>query len=190
MAKTNFQKLEQLWTKLVRAWTGATQFVEVQKMMELSGTCSLRTFVNYLVMSRYIGKIRLLPKGCLDPPRPDLHVLPFSPPEKSYNLRSSTKHNTEETTRKREEEERLKGLTGSQKYMEMMSVEDKEEFAVLRKKVLPSQIKMKLKTMLQVTRKVNLQARNSYFEEKRESGFLKAGYELWYAIIDFLLYEH
>ena len=47
LSDSAFERLEVLWTKIVRAWTGATRFVSTLDMLEQSGTCSLREFTVY-----------------------------------------------------------------------------------------------------------------------------------------------
>ena len=180
LAKTNFQKLEKLWIKVLRALTGATEFVPIQVMLEESGMCNFRAFVNYLLMCRYIKGAELLPAGCFDPTHPLQTELPDSPKfgYSDRTLRTSTIEKS--MISKQNEQERLdkKAMKKSELFLEEVTDAEKEIFDFVWKNVRVDRMKAKLKSMLKINRKgENLKMRKKIFDEFKKSKIEKYNLE-------------
>ena len=167
LSDSAFERLEVLWTKIVRAWTGATRFVSTLDMLEHSGTCSLREFTVYLLMSRQLKGANLLPEGCFAPPAPEKRTLPSSPvPEhNSYNLRPSTRKKTQESQIRFQSAELEKTKSKTEKFTQAISEFAKETFETQKKRWPVHKVKLKLKTALKITFRTNVTLRRQFFKK-------------------------
>ena len=118
MSKSLFNRLDLIFTKLVRAWTKASNFVNNSILFEQAGVASFRSFSEYLLASRYISKNKSFSffskKNWCPQIDPTLITLPDSPPITTRILRSSTiadsKRSLEEAqARKQAIEEKKRG---------------------------------------------------------------------------------
>ena len=167
LSDSAFDRLECLWTKIVRAWTGASRFVSTLDMLGHSGTCSLREFTVYLLMSRHLKGAKLLPEGCFAPPAPERRTLPSSPAlEKgSYNLRPSTRKKTQESQIKFQTEELEKSKTKTEKFTQAVPESAKETFETQKKLWPVYKVKLKLKSALRITFRTNVRSRQQFFKK-------------------------
>ena len=180
LAKTNFQKLENLWIKVIRAWTGATEFVPIQVMLEESGMCTFRAFVNYLLMCRFIKGAKLLPIGCFEPTLPLQTELPESP-KFGYSDRILRASTVEKSINSRSnEQERLdrKMLKKSELFLSEVTDAEKEIFSFVWNDIRIDRMKSKLKSLLKINRKgKNIKVRKKIFDEFKNSKIEKYNLE-------------
>ena len=168
MSKTLFSKFEHLWVEICRKWTGATQFVPIETMIRESGTCTLETFITYLLMSRSLRGAKLLPKAKLLPSTPYKTTLPTSPKiqiQKRSSNRPSTMLKTAQSKLKADNLALEKLEKNSEKFLARISDDDKEVFREVLNKYTIDKVKLKLKGALKVSFKSDARNRTKIFEE-------------------------
>ena len=174
--KTRFEKLEQIWVQVVRAWSSATQFVPNTEVLDKSGTCTIKKFVIYLLMTRYRKNLQILPKGCFEvPDEAAVTGLPNSPVEKLHNLRSSTLEKSEISRQLVQEREIEKTKKSSKKFLESIELGMKVTFTELKASSPPHLLKGRLKRSFEITRKVDANKRNEIFEKYKSEKIEKFG---------------
>ena len=168
LSKTNFERVERVWIQVVRAWSSATQFVPNAEVLAQSGTCTIKKFVTYLLMTRYRKDLKILPQNCFHvPDEAVVTSLPESPVEKVHNLRSSTLKKSEICRQSCQQRSLEKIKKSSKKFLESVDFEMKVKFSELQAVSPPHLLKGRLKRSFEITRKVDASKRNEIFNRYR-----------------------
>ena len=105
--------------------------------------------------------------------------LPVSPPEKTYNLRSSTIEKTENSRKICVQRELEKIKKNSKKFIELVDTEYKILFSEIKSSAPPHLFKCRLKRLMQISQKINPKKRNEVFKKYKTEKIERFGLETY-----------
>ena len=190
MANNNFSRIEILFRKLVRAWTGASRFVKNEILFEQAGIADLKSFVEYLFASRYILKGKSLSffneKNWRSEIDPSLISLPDSPkPTYTRERRASTIEKTRKSEELAYNRNALKDekLNGPLEFIKNIEEWKMFEIDKVKKEVMdPNKVRPSLKSALKIKSikktKKEILDRNILFEKIKKESMENLGIEI------------
>ena len=190
MSNSTFNKIDSLFTKLVKAWTGASRFVKKEILFEQAGISDFKSFVEYLLASRYILKGKSLSffnelNWCSEVD-PSLITLPDSPKEIYTRERRATtieKTKVSENLAYERNVEREEKLHGPFEFIKSIDEWKLKEIDKVKREVMdPTKVKSTLKKVLMVesTKKTvkEILDRKELFEKIKKESLENLGIEI------------
>ena len=190
MANSTFNKVDGLFTKLVKAWTGASRFVKKEILFEQAGISDFKSFVEYLLASRYILKGKSLSffneKNWCSEVDPSLITLPISPKELYTRERRTTtieKTRISETLAYERNVEKEEKLNGPLEFIKNIEEWKLIEIDKVKSEVMdPTRVKSCLKKALKVESvkktKQEILDREALFEKIKKESLENLGIEI------------